>query len=489
MEEADILFDLVKRLSDLELQFIRKFAHCGHRPPEKALLLLEQLRKMPRYDKRLLEGKDSNYTATRFQLRQIILRALRAKRDGETVDSQILSQIEDYRIFYEKGFLDEAIRSLNKAHEWATAHQNQARLLEIINLQKHRILENETSNLPGAIAERNRALDKIVTAYAQEMEMVSTYHSAFANYRTKEREELNSAQFYPDELLDSPATPFNTRLYGLMIGSIEARRIADLQLAKKYVERTVALWEAFPEITKDRAATYKIILANYALYLIPDNEYDKVREILGKIEKLKDKNFNEEAETFQNVANLRLLLQLNEFPDQKPDALVTYIKDGLTKYAAKINAARQFSLWYNMMLLHFVHQQYREARNWIDEIIKHRSYDIRKEIQYITRVIELVIFYELEIWDTPESNVMAVYRYLSRKDELTPFKREVLALFTKLSATPINQRQGEFQKLYDKLIDNQDTENASDGLGLRLVTAWVGSKLRNKTILQALKDF
>jgi hypothetical protein len=488
MEVNDNLFDLVKRLDEREYRFVVQFANCGRKRPEKVLELLSDLMKLGKYDQRLLEAKFTNLNITRFHLRQLIMRALRAYRDGESIDSQIRSLIEDYEILYEKGLYDEAFSSLKKAEKMAETHHRLDRKIEILHLQKHRLLELETKDLPTIIDERIEVLCKATQSYQDEMQMMNQYHQLFARYRTEERiDTVDGMQLFDGTLLDAEEVPFYTRLYGFMIAGLKARSKGDLATAKAYHVRTLALWDQFPEIKEDRQLNHKLVLANYAVYLFPEGNLEKVREILVQIQGIKDRSFNEEAETFQNVANLRLLLELNAKSGEDFKALVTEIEEGLEKYAVKINAARQFSIWYNLILLYLIHQDYRKAWEWIGRTLAHKRYQVRKEVQYITRLLELVVYHELEIWDTPEATVMAVYRYLSRKDQLTEFKREVLSHFTKLSSTPLDARQEVFEKLYQKLQSNGSSRNTADGLGLEVVTAWAGSKVTGKKILEMLQ--
>jgi hypothetical protein len=488
MEDADILFDLVKRLEEDEMRFITQFANCGRKRPEKALKLLGALRKMEKYDKRTVEAKFSNINITRYHLRQLIMRALRAYRDGHTVDRQIGSQIEDYRILYDKGLYDEAYRSLNKAQEMAKEHHSLGRQMEIAHLQKHRMLELETKDLPEMIQDRNAVMESVFAAFQVEQRMICDYHALFAAYRTEERPKTILPLPTIDEaLLKSKDTPFITRWYGLMTASLVARIAGDLHLAKVYTQHVLDLWNEYPDIRDDHAANYKIALANYAVYLFPEGDYERVQGLLKEIASIPDGCFNEEAETFQNVANLRLLLALNATHLPVETQLVTAIEEGLTKYAVKINPARQFSIWYNLMLFHLIQGDFRAARVWIENILSHKKYQIRKEVQYITRLLELIIYYELEIWDTPDSAVTAVYRYFSRKDELTPFKREVLSHITKLSSTPLNERGPIFEKLYQKLSTNGEAKNAADILGLRVVKAWAKSKVADQTLQEVLQ--
>ena len=123
-----------------------------------------------------------------------------------------------------------------------------------------------------------------------------------------------------------------------------------------------------------------ILLSNYALYLFPTGDLDGVSTVLAEIERLGGMarseaatsgrggsesspiGFNHQAETFQNIANLKILLQLNSLKREGLEELLTTIEEGLLLYESKINAARQFTIWFNMMLICLIHAEYERCR-------------------------------------------------------------------------------------------------------------------------------
>lgn len=485
---TDILHTLVQRLSDRERKYVIAFAKLGHRPADKALRLLELLSKMPEYDERRLKLKFENLASARHQLRALIMRALRADRDSRNTDSLIRALIEDYEIYYEKGLYAEAYRSLNKAQALAVQHQNPARMLEVLHWQKHRVLELERADLVNIMESQIELVNKALAQYTHQVGVFNDYHWIFAQMRTEDRKiEPKAALTDYLAMARDPSLPFQTRLYAYQLAAFFARTQKDFPQTLKVYQELFVFWEEHGEITSEMGGMYKILLANYAVHLFAVGDHARVRELLDRIAAKQYTNFNDEAETFQNVANIRILLQLNALSKDGLDELLKEIEEGLDRYADKVNAARQFAIWYNIMLIHLIHGEYAKANVWIDKIVEHRRFKVRLEVQYITRILQLIVYDELGLWDLPDSMVAALRVFLGRHSRLSIFNKQVMGIFTTISGTPKNQRPAKYAELLKKLNAKEAKGNAADGLGLEIVKAWVQSKVNGTTILEELK--
>lgn len=376
---ADSLFVLVKRLTERERRFVVGYAGLGHRSAEEPLALLAAMWGMEKYNAARLRRKFSNLDSVRHRLRKLILRALRAERDSRTQDALFRAHIADYEILYEKGLYEEALRSLNKAHAIAKEQQSPMRMLEVLHWQNHRLLETERTDLVEVmrlqLEQTRRALDD----YVQQVGVVSEYHRLFASYRVEEGK-LDFPKVDYLGLALNETLPFLTRLYAFQLAGMGARMQKDHAEALRVHALLLEFWRGHAQITQEQPGTYMILLSNYALYLFPTGDLDGVSTVLAEIERLGGMarseaatsgrggsesspiGFNHQAETFQNIANLKILLQLNSLKREGLEELLTTIEEGLLLYESKINAARQFTIWFNMMLICLIHAEYERCR-------------------------------------------------------------------------------------------------------------------------------
>lgn len=484
MKENDFVFDLVKSLDDKELRFVRAVAQGGRRPQERVLKLLEDMRGQAKYQPKSLKLRYRQYEVVKFKLKRLIMGALRRMEAGNTVEQEISRHLENEAILYRKGLYQPALRELEAARTLAESHHRLARLLEILLLEQHRRIELSPRTMPQ-VHEHSAHIFQVMNQFEREIHTMSDYHQIFARYRSHEKsieEGSDNATSTQDPLPDS----FFTRLYGFLEESLMARSKGSLSDACEATRKALELFEAHPQIRDRDLRRYKALLANYGVYLVPEDAYPQIEEIIGKMKGLDDKGFDDEAETFQNIAHLQLLVMLNTLAFDKRVDLFAEVEAGLKKYEAKINSARLFSIWYNQLMITIASECYQEADELLERIQGNTRIPVRQEVHFTTRVLQLIVWYELDSWDPPDKPIAAARQYLYRKEELTPFKQTVVSAIIRLTGTPVSERKAIFEETAETLAKIQQDETQKDKLGLPMVSAWVRSKLQQTSVRECL---
>lgn len=486
MNSKDFLFDLVKSLDEKEYRAVLRYGIGGKRRATKKELLLVDLRKQNDYDSQLLRPKYKQYDVLKFQLKHTILMALRLYHQEETVLQKIDVHLGNERILYKKGFYNEAAKELDKAQTLAEEYQMLERLLEILKLKQSRLVERQTKDLYLAVIANSDYIDHILDSFGRQIKAYREYQEMFASYRTEGDGLTPDRSAYPE--IETKPFNFYTEMYENATENLQALVQGDLGNAISSTEKAVKLFERYPVIKDEFQPKYKTLLANLGVLLLGEGGFAEVADIIRKLNALDSRDFNEEADTFQNTIHLELLLMLNIRNFEGLNDLIRRVKFGLNHYAIKINAARKLSIWFNLLLLYIVNENYREAFSLVQKIVSHKRFQVRKEIQYATRLLELLIYFELEIWDIPDSIIGAVRRYLYRSDQRTSFQNTVLKYMQILSSTPIEERAEIFRELEHVLHEISNDESNQDSLGLNIVSAWARSKNEKKSVKECLDE-
>ena len=128
MSEKDSLQILVQSLTSDELKFIEKFARNRRRKPQKALdLLRDMLAENFSWDE--LKTKHKNLNITRFQLKQLIIQALRLVDKESGISQKIMMHLHNESIYYRKGVYEEAAKELSQAEELSRGAEESGLLL------------------------------------------------------------------------------------------------------------------------------------------------------------------------------------------------------------------------------------------------------------------------------------------------------------------------------------------------------------------------
>jgi tetratricopeptide (TPR) repeat protein len=485
MKEADVLYQLIRLLDDKEYKFVLEFARGGRSKPTQREQLLGDLRKQKEYNPQLLRPKYKSYEVLKFQVKQLIMQSLRVLHEGGNIDQKIAVHLQNERILYTKGLYEQAEKELEEAQKLAEQYQKLGRLLEILELKQFRLVERQTKGLHSVVVANFEYMAIVLEAYRAQVSAFRTYQELFAAYRTEGKTEMEVQVAVSPE---AKQHNFYRDLYQNAAQSLQAQVGDNLERAVELAQAAVRLFEDAPEIKDELQLKYKIQLANLGVLLAGAGRYAEVETIIHDLKKIASRDFNEEAETFQNTIHLELILMVNQRKFEGQNNLIQRVEDGLKYYDAKVNLARKLSIWYNLMVLYIVNENYRAAHKIVDKIVEHRIFQVRKEVQYATRLLELLIYFELDLWDLPDHAITAARRYLERKVELSEFKLQVLRFMKQLVDAPLHERDEVFQKLDIALRGMEGEQTQPDSLGLAVVAAWTRSKLEKRSIKECLQN-
>jgi regulator of sigma D len=485
MRESDVLFELIRQLDKEEYKFVLEYARGGKAKPNQRDLLIADLRDRKEYNPQLLRPKYKNYEVLKYQARQVVLQALRLYHEASTIDQEIALHLQNERLFYAKGLYGPAEKELAEAQRLAEQYQKLARLLDILHLKQFRLVERQTKDLKAAVAANLADIQKVLAALQAQTAAFCAYQELFAAYRTEGSTESDaSAEVH----LDSLHRNFYRDLYRNAAESLAAQVAGDYKKAAELAEAALRLFDSEPEIKEELQLKYKIQLANLGVLLAGLGRYREVEEVIQQLKRFTPLNFNDEAETFQNTIHLELILMVSQWKFEGQANLIQRVEAGLVRYDAKVNAARKLSLLYNLMVLYIVNENYRAANKVVDMILDRKKFKVRKDVQYITRLLQLVIYHELELWDLPDHPITAVKRYLERKGKLSEFKALVLDFLSRLANAPINEKAEVFEEMDLLLREKAREEKPPGSLGLALVAAWARSKYTRQTVKECLQQ-
>jgi tetratricopeptide (TPR) repeat protein len=211
----------------------------------------------------------------------------------------------------------------------------------------------------------------------------------------------------------------------------------------------------------------------------------KNKEFLKFIEELKSlpiSSYNEEGEVFQNVYFQEHIYYLNTGEFEKAKSLVPAIKSGLNKYGDKVNKARLLSFRYNIMVMYFLMNDFKESLHWANQIIDDRN-NIKEDVLTVTRILLPVIYFELDYSDLLESSTRSSYRYLQSKNRLHDFEKVILKY---LKTMPFTADKTELTTNLNRLRADIDEiiskPNQKLMLGMDEIMIWLSSKIDNKSM-------
>ncbi|MEM0996824.1 MAG: hypothetical protein AAGN35_07085 [Bacteroidota bacterium] len=444
MKSRDDLFHLIASLNRAEKRYFKVFAgrHVIGKQ-NRYVRLFDLIDRQSEYEPdKLRKAYPGNLSSDKNYLKKLILKSMRAYRDGGHVRTRLAEMIEEVHFLKEKGLYNQAIRRLKKARQTAEDFQCYFQLMEILDLERRLIKQTVDSNL---LHEHEQLVDgqrRFMQSIATELELAQLYDRVFLFSRTgKTESDLLSAEDL--ERLRAPLpVPEDYELSRETHLQYHSSRAIYFNLRKEYaaslaeIQRLVEWYETSPQLMEKHPERYKIALSNLLVAANEVEEYGNFPVILEKIRALPTASFDEEAESFQNVAFLELMYFMNSGQFDAVPALSVRVDQGLDLYAAKINQARQHAICLNLSLAFFIREEMREALSWLGRILNRKEGDQRQDIQQAARILQLVIHLELGNFDLIHSLLRSTRRYLDLRQGMGEYEKALIAFFRQAITSP-----------------------------------------------------
>jgi len=410
------------------------------------ILLFDCLEKMEVYDRDALLEMLSNdlfskdLHVTENYLYQRILESLRTYHEKNSVELQIQNQLFNATILEEKGFYELSYKMLDKAKKNAHKIEHKTFLIESLKRQIRNVMGRKEKKVQAIIDTLCEELFHESNLLQKECIYFGLHKQSFIRYRQWMRAKNTDELAYVNHILENNLIknqPNKNSFFGQYLYHSTRNNcytlLGQYEDACKEMEQIVDLWDEFPFIQQQKQDLYIIQIANLINQKNGLKDFKAVEALLHKLEQIKPKSFNAEAEQFQNFYFQKLSYWLNQFEFDNCIDLVPAIEKGLERYKRKINPARVLAFSYNITILFFLSERYDDAIHWLSKIQQtQRTSEPRKDIQQFSRILHLAICYKMRSNEVLDDMFRRIYRKASYVESLHAFERTVLAYFKKL---------------------------------------------------------
>lgn len=492
------LFDLIHALSGPEKRYFRLFAqrHAGEQVPNY-VRLFDAIENQEVYDEDALrktfagEKFIAHLPSEKRYLRTQILRAMRAYEDQRSPERELYEWLQDQHFLYQRGLYRQSGQLLEKIRKRAAELENWPVLMETLQRSLDLTVEQEQKHLRERWMDIQKALRGALEKLEEETGFKEGYFETFIAYRMEAdtRNQASTEATVSDLIPGSQAaSTFMGQTYLLMTKAILCRQSGDLDFFFDHLATLKKLWDDHPEKASFYPAQYLKILSNYLNACYKLHRFEDFPGTLAHIRSLPAPHWDFEAEVFQNSCHLELLFYLNTADFERGKALVPVIEAGLERYAGKINKAREFSFFYNLMILFFFMEDYQAAGVWLERIMIDKNHGIRQDIQYTSRILQMVFHYERDNLLILESLYRSAYRYLKKRDQLSETESALLRFFRRLPDIQDDQGKAAF---LNALLAELATIAESPGFrrmpGFNEILLWARSKREGNAIREVYK--
>lgn len=480
----DDLAELVHSLHPAEKRYVRIFAGKHFSEAKNKYLLL--------FDKLLNGGGKTGRASEKTYLHAFILKALRSYHESASPESSVREMLIDAKLLLEKRLYAQSLKQLQRARKTAQRFDLDLLLAAIIRMemQVHVAISDKTSMSRYDALEQELVL--LMDTYPDHQEAALLEQRLQLLQRRNEKLTEETYREYGKKLDKLISRGTKGRNFTLLHNGLFARARL-LHSTARYIaaaaafEELIALWEIQPDRIAGESMLFKKILFNYLITCHRLERFAVFPPMLARIRRIPCRTTEEQAEEFQNLLLMELLVLMNtDGYDQLP-RIESEISRGLSLYRNKISKSHELTLYHNISVAHFICENWKASAAWLEKIMQEKKTQQRLDLQCFARLLRLVLWYEMGKHELLEYETINAERYLRKNKSWSLFENIISRLVGKLAVSEKSEKAGLFSRAAEQLLMRNKKTAAAPRTGFDELYYWVKSRETGLTIRETIR--
>lgn len=431
MKPSTELFKLIKSLSKSEKRFF-KLTSSLQTGEKNYLKIFDYIDKQAVYDEEALKKEFKgeifikHFPSEKNHLYKLILKSLRSFYSEQSISSLLKQEIKNIEILFSKALYKECEKFVSRAKKLAEPYEKFYYWYELIAWQK-KLLEEAyeegefSTNLDELVEEEEMVVAKLRNL-AEYQVIYSKVNLIFRSGGfTRNNEEQKIVESIADyHLIKGKNTAISTKATSICyyIKGLCAATNRDYESSFQFFNRTKEILNQNPLIKEDSPQRYVMTLFHLLRCYIDNKDFENAIKLVNEIRQLStQKGFNTmdiSVRIFTNTYNqeLHMLHVMGEM--EKSVALLEEIESEKKTYEDKISKEQEVSFLYNQAYSYFGIGNYKKSLSFINEVLNDNEQNLRQDIYGFSRLLNLILHYELENYDFLEYAIKSTSRYLSK---------------------------------------------------------------------------
>ena len=496
MKPSSELFDLVKSLTKSEKRYFKLSSSLQH-GEKNYLQLFDAIEMQKQYDenaiKELFKGTTfiKHLPSEKNHLYSLLLKSLRGFHADKSANSQLQEYIKNIEVLHNKALYKECSKVLRKAKKMAYSFEKFYYLLELINWEKVLIEESYSrgkfnKNIDELVEEEHDVLEKLRNV-AEYQILYSQINYVFrkGGYTRNEKERKIVDEILNHHLIKGKNTALSVQATTACyyIKGLCAWTNRDLEDANVNFNKVIDRFNRHPLMTQELPKRYTRVLNGMLMYNINKQNYkaffeglDQLKSLAGK-EHFKSIDLQIRIFTFSHNAELLAYESMGDY--EKGESLVNEIINGLKRYRFKISKEDEVLFYYNISRYYFGAGNYKKGLEYVNKVLNDNEGDLRQDIYTFTRILNLLIHYELKNYDLLDYIIKSTLRFIKKKQRNYEFENLFIKHIKKLVRAHQVEKEleNEYKFLKSEMVRIFKDPYEQVALEYIDVISWVDSKL------------
>lgn len=493
---------MVKSLSSAERRYFKLFINSKDAASNKYVRLFDAISANDQFDDealmRAVYGNEKvtsrKYSELKAYLYELVIKSLQAYDDTSSVDYRLKNQLLGVRTLYKRSHFEDCKSILAKVKKTATDFEAFNVLIEILDWEK-RIAYAQTD-----ISFLDREMKRITREeqeHLHKLTNISAYRNIFFQILVGIRKDVSRSKTQREEfaaMMENPlmkneaeAHSFTSKVLFYRILSIYYFSTSNFETFYSSSKNLIKLMERNKRMLKEDVSEYISALNNHIISCGRLSKVDEVRETLDKLNKVKPITADDEVKIHRQyfMNKFRLCISTGEFEEGGRE-LRRHLK-AAEKFDQQLFIKNSFYLQY--FCIYFGNGDFQNALDSLNEWISLMSGSVeRKDLQSLSRTLNLIIHYELGNNMLLDSLLRSTYRYLNKANRLSEFERKMMN-FIREAGKPHSRK--EMQQILETLKQDFEELSRQPSYGvfdLFDIIAWLESKINGKPYAEVVKE-
>ena len=506
ISKTEDLFQLIKSLTKSEKRTFRLFAERIKSSEDLLYMkLFDIMDKQKKLEERVIISKLNNISSVKYSnakrhLYEQILTSLRMLNKSKKSNIQIREYIDFVYILYGKGFHMQALKVLQKAKKIAKDNRHDFNLITLLELEKlihsRHITRSESRPIDELIKESSNKIDALSNRVKLSNLRLSLHKFYIEKGHVKNEEEAQKVkQFFEKNI---------PPLQDVILGHTEKVLLYqshvwyyyilnDFENCYNYALQWVQVFQEYGELqTRDinlylRAYHY---LLTCAYNLKKQKEYSLYHKELEFFRKNNYLRFNRNTQilSFLYTHSGRLNLHFLNGTYEEGVKGIKKTLARLERYKDKLDKHKVMIFYFKIAWMYLGNNEPSKSIKYLNHILDMTNSSLRSDIQAYSRLMFLMVHYELENDRILPSLIRNYSAYFSKKNLDNKVQTCFLKFFKTIIRTPEFERK-EVMKKYLLELENLESNLYEQRAFLYLdCISWLRSKIEKRSIGEIIKE-
>jgi hypothetical protein len=507
MKPTNQLFDIIKSLTPEEEKKFKLLSSL-QQGDKNYIKLFNFIQKQESYDEDEVKTHFKNevfvqhFASEKNQLLHHILKSLRLHRQETSASAKIDEEIKNIQLLFNKSLYKQSRKQLSIIKKMAQDYELFYSLLEIVELEKV-LIDMEAHfgdinyrTLDELIEEENDLFNKIENYAAFELQLAKLNALSSRLMIARSKEDVKEISDIVKEIKQySNREGFlsnKSKILYLFINGVANMLLNEMDEVHKALSELIIELENKPEIISEMPYYYIVVHGYLVRYCAIKKQYN---DGFKMIDKLKSLALNEmfkatdlQITIFSQSYITEMVLYSYIGQHDKATQVIPFVIKGLDKYESKINNEDLVRIYHTISMVYFGVGEYNKALHWLNKIINTNYEDLRQDIIRISKLINLIVHFELGNDDLLSYIYKSSVRFFSQQEKQYKFEIVFLDYFKKIALSKRDSKQKEtyvkFKQELQKVFKDKYEKNALEYFNFY---AWLDSKIHNISFADAIK--